>query len=176
MGEGSGVVGPLTVGQRLQGMWGYRPRLVGLASRMGVGWDAAEDVASEALVRAACARALAGGVGDPLPYLYVVVVNLARDELRRAARDAAAGRDMRLVPRQRMVEDDVVVRDRAAWALRRLWETEPAVTVAMVVRLVDGDLSWAQLADEFGMSVSAAQSRVWRALVRLRARLLPTDS
>jgi DNA-directed RNA polymerase specialized sigma24 family protein len=111
-----------------------------------------------------------------LPYLFVVVVNLARDELRRAARDAAAGRDMRLVPRQRMVEDDVVVRDRAAWALRRLWETEPAVTVAMVVRLVDGDLSWAQLADEFGMSVSAAQSRVWRALVRLRARLLPTDS
>jgi RNA polymerase sigma factor (sigma-70 family) len=161
----------LTPVQRLQSLWSYRPRLVRFALGMGACSFVAEDIASEALVRAAFARTLAVEVGNPLPYLVAVAGNLMRDEFRRAAHDAALSRRTQVVPRQRDLENEVVDRDYAVRALRRLRDSEPATTVEMLVWLVEADLTWAELAREFDLTTSAVQSRVWRALARLRARL-----
>jgi DNA-directed RNA polymerase specialized sigma24 family protein len=116
----------LTPVQRLQSLWSYRPRLVRFALGMGACSFVAEDIASEALVRAAFARTLAVEVGNPLPYLVAVAGNLMRDEFRRAAHDAALSRRTQVVPRQRDLENEVVDRDYAVRALRRLRDSGDA--------------------------------------------------
>lgn len=151
--------------RRLQALAAYHHVLAALARRLGVG-DDAEDIASDAVLL----TALRGRVhtDEPLPYLQRVVRNLVVDRFREWAHqqrpDLCAGTS----PWQPAIDDEIAARDLAHRVLCRLRATEGPVTAWLVWRrLVDG-LSWQDLATEVGLSVSSVQSRVWRAVQRLR--------
>ena len=102
-----------------------------------------------------------------MAYLSRIINNLVIDRFRaEALRDRRYCRDT--APAPRALDDLVATRDLAARVLGRLRATEGSFTAWLVWRrLVDG-LAWQELAAEVGLTPSSVQSRVWRALHRLR--------
>jgi DNA-directed RNA polymerase specialized sigma24 family protein len=147
-------------------LWQCWPRLVGFAVSRGLRHHDAQDLASAALLQVLGSKGLAH-VREPWPYLRTTLVHLMLNESQHAAREKAAHRDCP-PPRSAMGDADIANRDEVERLLHRLASIEPPETFAMVRRrLVDGTC-WEQLAEEFGVSASAARSRVGRALARLR--------
>jgi RNA polymerase sigma factor (sigma-70 family) len=145
----------------------YRQRLVSLAKSKGAGADA-EDVAHHALLRAA--EHLRLDERAPWPYLATIALNRVVDLHRRADRDLTLRHHAGLVPRQRSFEDDVENRTDVGRLLRYLLAMENAETVALMLRRADG-LTWRELGEEWGRSESFVETRVRRAMLRLRRRL-----
>lgn len=154
------------VRERLLWFWPYRQRLVSLVMSYGEGHADAEDIASLAVERAATANGVDERAGSLWPYVAKVATNLMRDRRRRVVMEEIANRSARLIPRHGDFEGQVVDRDLGFQALKRLQTVEDPMTVALVLRRLDG-LNWSELGDEFGVTASAAQSRARRALVRL---------
>ena len=143
----------------------YRSRLIGLAVSRGARLDA-EDVAQEALLRAAVSQVL--DETRPWPYLAAIVTNLARDRYRRSTRDLTLHQHRGLVARDSSVEDDVAHRDDVVSALKALVDMVPMETVVMAWRRYADGATWHEVGREFGRSGSAVESQVRRAMLRVR--------
>jgi RNA polymerase sigma factor (sigma-70 family) len=157
----------VAVQRRWRTVMGYRQRLVSLARSKGAGADA-EDVAHHALLRAA--EHLQLDERAPWPYLATIATNRLVDIHRRASRDLTLRHHAGLVPRQRSFEDDAENRTDLRRLLRSLSAMENTETVALVLRRADG-LTWRELGEEFGRSESFVETRVRRAMLKLRRRL-----
>lgn len=143
--------------------------LVALAKQKGAGQDA-EDIATEALLRAAWSDTLDDRA--PLRFLQRTVQNLVIDCHRRASHREWVGRRAADVARQPPLEDHVINRDLALRTVRRIRDTAGDVTALLVWRRLVDEVAWPQLAAEFGMSPSRVQSSVRRAIQNLRPWLV----
>jgi RNA polymerase sigma factor (sigma-70 family) len=145
----------------------HRPRLVALARRCGAG-DDAEDVAQEALVRAATFdrldRERAGA------FLSAVVARLVVDQHRRASRDHLLSRHARLAARPIDFADEVCDRDEARWAVRIAARRLPPGLRVLLRSRAQG-VSWRELAARYGEPAPALEARTRRALLDLRRRI-----
>jgi RNA polymerase sigma factor (sigma-70 family) len=153
----------------------YRPRLLAFARRLLAGRsESAEDVVQEALMRAHRALRRDAREINLAPWLFVLTRNCCLDELSRlrsdtVALDEPAGEQI-LVDRR---SPEVVAEGRAG--LREMLDGIATLPIeqrhALVRREVDG-VSYAQVADELGVSTQAARALVHRArgsLVAYRA-------
>jgi RNA polymerase sigma factor (sigma-70 family) len=153
----------------------YRPRLLAFARRLLAGRsESAEDVVQEALMRAHRALRRDAREMNLAPWLFVLTRNCCLDELSRLRSDAVAldepAGEQNLVDRR---SPDVVAEGRAG--LREMLDGIATLPIeqrhALVRREVDG-VSYAQVADELGVSTQAARALVHRArgsLVAYRA-------
>jgi RNA polymerase sigma factor (sigma-70 family) len=146
----------------------YRPRLVALAISRGAAVDA-EDLAQEALLRAALSERLEEG--QPWPYLAATVANLVIDNYRRSNRDLRLHNHPGLLPPETHVEDDIAGRDEIRRALKLAIESTSTETIAMAWRRYADGMTWQDVGREFGRTGSAVESEVRRAFVRLRRKL-----
>ncbi|HEY3830315.1 MAG TPA: sigma-70 family RNA polymerase sigma factor [Solirubrobacteraceae bacterium] len=144
----------------------YRPRLLAFARRLLAGRsENAEDVVQEALMRAH--RALRRDAREMHlgPWLFVLTRNCCLDELSRLRSDTVAleesGGEQSLVDRR---SPDVVAEGRVG--LREMLDGIATLPIeqrhALVRREVDG-ASYAQIADELGVSSQATRALVHRA-------------
>lgn len=129
----------------------------------------AEDAASQAILQVATSATFDDIVADPWPYLATTTMRLAGECFRSEARAESVSRSARLVPRQRGIEEDIVSRDLARQALKRVRATESELVADMMLRRAGG-LTWPEVFEEFGLTYSAGQSRIWRAQQRARRR------
>jgi DNA-directed RNA polymerase specialized sigma24 family protein len=155
----------MPVQRRLRLLAPYHPGLVSFARRSGAGADA-EDIATDAVLYAALSERTR--TDQPLPYLRRIVHNLVVDRFRDDACRQRVLCDAALLPSQRAVEDDVAARDLALRALSRLRQTQGPLTAWLVWRRAVDGLTWSELAAEVGLHPSKVQSRVWRAVQKLR--------
>ena len=136
-----------------------RPRLVRRLALVVGDHDEAEDLAQDACLRAI--RHEADFQGDALwPWLQVIGVRLALNELRRRRRALAAA--LRVTPAP-LVPADLELWD----ALRRLPRNQRA---ALVLHVLDG-LGYAEIGDALHVPEGTVASWVSRAKARLRVEL-----
>jgi RNA polymerase sigma-70 factor, ECF subfamily len=136
-----------------------RPRLVRRLALVVGDHDEAEDLAQEACLRAI--RHEADFQGDALwPWLQVIGVRLALNELRRRRRALAAA--LRVTPAP-LAPADLELWD----ALRRLPRNQRA---ALVLHVLDG-VGYAEIGDALHVPEGTVGSWVSRAKARLRAEL-----
>jgi RNA polymerase sigma-70 factor (sigma-E family) len=122
---------------------------------------AAEDAASEALVRAGLRwRRIRG---RSLPWVVRVATNLAIDHTRRSARERRLARDA--------PTDNGVESVQASIDLHRALKALPKRQREVVVLRYFGDLSEREIADELGLAPGSVKSHASRGLAALRARL-----
>lgn len=151
--------------RRLQLLAVHWRNLADLAARKGAG-HLAEDLASEAIMRAAWSESI--DEETPLPYLQRTVQNLVVDQYRHAVSLTQLSFRMRDAPGVRSTEDSVADIDLAMRALRRLRDKEGPFVAMLVWRRIVDEAPWSELALEVGMSPSKIQSIVWRAIHALR--------
>ena len=120
---------------------------------------AAEDAASEALVRAGLRWRRING--RALPWVVRVATNLAIDHTRRRAREH------RLAPHPRAVDGIEAVQDRVD--LGRALAGLPKRQREVVALRYFGDLSEREIADELGLAPGSVKSHASRGLAALRA-------
>lgn len=159
--------------RRFEELTVYWPRLVALAMRNGASQHDAEDVAQETLTRVAYAATAISG--HPWRYLATVALNFMRKSAGQAVRDERLARHAAMRPESRRFEDQVIANILVAECLAILVEREPLLTVRMAIAKSVDELTWDEVGEHFGVSTSAAQSQVRRALVRLRRQLVAAD-
>lgn len=161
------TVGDDGAGRRWEFLVSYRDPLVAVAYRRGARAEA-EDVAHEALLAAAEHSDL--DMERAWSFLVTVVNRRVADRYRRRAREATMSQNRAMVPRPRSFEHDLVDRAEARWAVAKLPGRVPAEAIEVVRGMADG-ATLAQLASERGVTTSALQTRVWRALAPIRAEV-----
>ena len=158
----------------------YGPRLFGLAYRLSGSREDAEDLSQEAMVRAYRSTERFRGEADYFTYLYRIVLNLwrnqlrsrrrwrmvslwgsgRRDEVERAAprdlEDAAPGPHDRLVGREQA--------QRVQEALARL---DPGLRAVLILRVAE-DLEYEEIAKVLKIPIGTVRSRLARARSRIR--------
>jgi len=158
-----------TPAQRWELVIPHRGSLVRMARRHGAGTDA-EDLAQEALLRAASQPGL-----DPArvhSYLAKVVMNLAIDLHRRAAKEKALLAHASLAPRPRSAEEEVEQVDQRSLAQHavRLVSGLPARQRDILLLRRDG-ATWSQVGAKLGEPAATAEMRYRRAVAPLRRQL-----
>lgn len=144
----------------------YRDRLIAVAYRSGAGADA-EDVVNDALLTAVTYEDL--DVERTWPFLVRVVQRRLVDQHRRNVREQSLRSHGIVVQQSRPFEDDIADRSEAQWAAGLLAKSN--TEVAELMWHLVGGATLHQLAAQRGLSTSALQSRVWRALRSLRSRI-----
>jgi RNA polymerase sigma factor (sigma-70 family) len=154
-----------------------RSELVGYLQRRGQTLDDAEDVVQETFARFHRAGHQAGDA-DARPLLFTISKNLLRDQWKAANRER--GRASRLDPNildlaREAVASDAPGQDREAIARQELAEAA-AVIRALPPRCRDAfllhrfeDLTYRQIAQRLGVSVSMVEKHLAEALRRLKA-------
>jgi RNA polymerase sigma-70 factor (ECF subfamily) len=147
----------------------YQTPVFNLAYRMTGSYGDAEDLAQETFVRAFEQLARYDPGRKFFTWLYTIALNLIRSHLRRRSRAAAGveraptqGADRRSDPEALLMEEEAL-RDLTR-ALLRL----PRRHMELIVLRFYQGLSFDDIAEIEGMSVSAAKMRVYRGLERLR--------
>lgn len=159
------LLGTDTADERWQRAWEQRPLLLAMA-RSRVGWHEAEDVVSEALVRAQQATDVPPAALRS--WLITTTIRLCADTHRAAAREAgrrvrAGSQTITVIPGP---EDEVVERDEARWfarQLRRLPERQ-----AEVVSLRSEGQEITSIAGRMDLPYKAVESLLSRARRSLR--------
>lgn len=156
----------------------YGRRLYHLAYRLTADRAAAEDLSQEALVRGYQAIREFRGEADFYTYLYRILLNLWKNQLRSRRRwkmvplaggtrgeeeridrepaDTAAG------PHERLVG-----REQAETLRRALADLDPDFRVVLVLRVAEG-LEYAEIAAALGLPIGTVRSRLARARSRIR--------
>ena len=147
------------------------PRLVRMLDLLTGDVLVAEELAQEALVRAASRWDRVGGMDRPGAWTRRVARNLATSRWRRSRAEARAA--ARTGPDPAVHTDaDLAEGQDLRDALQRLGATDREV---LVLRHHLG-MTNAEVAAELGLSESAVRSRASRAADRLRAELAPADT
>jgi len=158
----------------------YGPRLFGLAYRLSGSREDAEDLSQEAMVRACRSADRFRGEAEYFTYLYRIVLNLWRNQLRSRRRwrmvslwgsgqrdeagratqrdleDAAPGPHDRLVGREQT--------HRVQEALARL---DPGLRAVLILRVAE-DLEYEEIAKVLDIPIGTVRSRLARARSRIR--------
>lgn len=145
----------------------YRHRLLALAYRRGAGADA-EDLVHDCLLAAARYQWL--DPRRPWPFLATVLLRRLIDHYRRAARERALRAHRAIHPRPGSFESDILDQLEAIRVASQLRQ-RVAPDVVQVVHELAAGATLPELAAARGVSASALQSRVWRALRRFRGDL-----
>lgn len=144
------------------------PRLVGALSLYCGDPAVAEELAQEALIRAADRWPQVGQMAAPGAWLHRVAMNLCRSWFRRKRAERRANARVageRAMPLLASDCDAVVIREEVA-------RLPPRQRQAVVLRYYL-DLSVQDTADALGLSPTAASSLTHRAISRLREQMLP---
>lgn len=149
--------------ERWLALYSSYPSLVRLARSLGAREDA-EDIASAVLLRIAAKGLDAELVG--WSYLARATSNEVIDCHRKLRRDSEICARVRDTP-PTSVEDEAIGRVEVGRLSDLALKQQSRETVAMILRRLQG-LTWSELAGEFGKTPSAVQSRVRRALLRIR--------
>ncbi len=153
---------------------GERPRLLRFFARRA-GTDEADDLVQETFARYA-GRTDAGGslVAEPQAYLTRVATNLLRDRAKFAVRRAAAFHQV--FDDEVFIGSDPVARLETRDLLSRLDKAvqrlKPRTRRVFLLQRVDG-MSYAQIAENTGMSVKAVKKQMAKALFELRRDIGP---
>ncbi len=157
--------------QRWMNILPLRPRLVLLAKRLGAG-DDAEDIAQEALLRAAShvdfdeTRSQA--------FLLTVTARMTVDLHRHAARLRRVEMLMIGRPEVEGMEEEVADRAEARYAAQLVDDRLPQEIRAILRQRAEG-ITWQALATQHGESVRALETRVRRAVAVIRAQVRPEE-
>lgn len=147
---------------------GYREDLVRLARSRGAGADA-EDVAHEALLRAATHPAL--DPGRARSFLAKIASNLVTDLHRRAAKEQVLSAHAALMPRPQPAMEEIEERALADHARRLVAGLDPQLR-GILRRRSDG-ATWPQIGTELGQRKDAVEIRYRRAITPIRRQLQP---
>ncbi len=158
----------------------YGPRLFALAYRLSGSREDAEDLSQEAMVRAYRSANRFRGEADYFTYLYRVVLNLWRNQLRSRRRwrlvslwgsgrreetDRATPRDLEDTapgPHDRLVGREQT--QRVQEALARL---DPGLRTVLILRVAE-DLEYEEIAKVLKIPIGTVRSRLARARSRIR--------
>ena len=149
----------------------YRPALVAYFRRRAYDRSDAEDMAHEVFVRM-LARGGMDGVDNPQAFLFQTAANLVRDQgRRRAVREAHLREAQATEPRAEDICPERVLQDRdnlnaLMGALDEL--TEKTRDIFLLRRLER--LKVQEIADLYGISVSAVEKHVAKALAHIKTR------
>jgi RNA polymerase sigma-70 factor (ECF subfamily) len=152
----------------------FAGRMYRAALRMLGRPEDAEDAVQEAFLGVVRSRAKLGALRDLTAYLFAALHRAAgRSAVRRARALRASGTaaDDAIAPDQQPASDDPDW-DRIERAIRSLPERQREVLTLKI----DGELTFAQIAQVVGVSVSTAASRYRYALAKLRASLAGASS
>ncbi len=148
----------------------------GLALRLTGDEEDARDVVQDAYIRAYRGIRRFRGEARFSTWLYRIVANTANTHLTRRARHRHEPLELSDEPVERRPDDDPVARAEAvelgAELEAAIAELPPRLRSVVVLRDVY-DMAHEAIADELGISVSAAKVRLHRARRRLRERLFP---
>lgn len=149
-----------------------RPRLLRLFSRRA-GPSEADDLVQEAFARYAGRRDAGGdAIATPEAYLSRVAINLLRDRARLAVTRAATHHE--LYDDNAVVGPDPALRLEARDALRRVEAAvarlKPRTRTVFLLQRTEG-LTYPQIAERTGMSVTAVKKQMAKALLALRRDL-----
>ena len=150
----------------------YREPLLRYFARRGLSPDAAEDCAQETFAR--LARADHSAIEGPEPYLFTIASNVVVDRARRAksreemAHDPIDGLDFasEAPSPARVLEGKEAI----ARFVEALNELPPRTREILLLNRME-DLTFTQLAARYGISVSAIEKHMARAMRHLRSRL-----
>ena len=144
----------------------HRDYLVRLARRKGAGADA-EDVASEAIIRAYTQPAL--DVSRARAYLAKIASNMVIDLRRLASRDRLLHTHAALAPRPGAATDEVDDRALARYAERLVDQLDG--DVRQIIRWRGEGESWRQIATRLGQRKETVEMRYRRAITPVRRHL-----
>ena len=150
------------------------PRVRRFASKLCSDPVEAEDVAQDALVAAAQGLSQLRDASALTSWLYTLVRSACLRRSRREPRGVHTSlEDREEAATSDETPDDTLARQRLARAIEQAIETlEPSWREVVLLRDVEG-LAASEVADLLGIEVEAVKSRLHRARVALRARLLP---
>jgi RNA polymerase sigma-70 factor (ECF subfamily) len=150
------------------------PRVRRFASKLCSDAVEAEDVAQDALVAAAVGLPQLRDEGALTSWLYTLVRSACMRRSRREPRGLHTSlEDREEAATSDETPDDALARQRLGRAIEQAIETlDPAWREVVLLRDVEG-LAASEVAELLGLEVEAVKSRLHRARVALRARLLP---
>ena len=145
----------------------FAPRLFALARRLVAEPADAEECVQEVFVRFAERKGGQGPIDDLSAYLFASVRHAVAARLRQGQRQGAL--QLRVAPPS---EPAVAGPDQAeARALHRALQRLPLAQREVVALKVDGELTFAEIAQVLGVSLNTAASRYRYALQKLKAAL-----
>ncbi len=150
----------------------FKGRALAIAAAL-VGGDEAEDAAQEAFIHAYRALSTLREVESFPAWLHGLVMNAARDRLRRRRRERARLGDLLsrgTIDRRR---EGIAVRgDLESVVEALLDELEPEQRAALALRLYD-ERSYREIAESLATSEASVRGLLYRGMKRLRERLAP---
>ncbi len=158
----------------------YCPRLFGLAYRLSGSREDAEDLSQEAMVRAYRSANRFRGEADYFTYLYRIVLNLWRNQLRSRRRwrmvslwgSGRRGEAERATPRDLEdaapgPHDRLVGREQAQRVQEALARLDPGLRAVLILRVAE-DLEYEEIAKVLKIPIGTVRSRLARARSRIR--------
>ena len=164
----------MTAEERLAALYdAHAERLHAVARRLLRSPADAEECVQEVFVQLAL-RLGRGKIDDPAAYLFSSLRNGALARLRETAKRDALG--LRLVTSDEDARDPIPRDPLQSRALAAAIEALPLEQREVLALKIDGDLTFAQIAECLGISLNTAASRYRYALEKLKAALLPRGS
>ncbi len=148
----------------------HQDKALALAFRMLGRWDLAEDVAQDAFLRVHRAAPRYRPEAKFTTWLYRIVVNLCRDQQRRAGRAPAPLSEDAPEPAAEPTADPLEARERAARVRRALDRLPERQRTAVLLHRYEG-LSHREVAEAMDASDKAVESLLVRAYAKLRKEL-----
>jgi RNA polymerase sigma-70 factor (ECF subfamily) len=143
----------------------YKGPLFNLAYRMTGNYQDAEDLAQEAFVKAYLSLRRFNRKKRFFPWLYTICLNLIRNHLKKERKNSAiedASVEDSPTPEQAVLRQEEA--EKLAHCVRKL----PLDLREAVILRYYQELSFADISETLGISLSAAKMRVYRGLERLR--------
>lgn len=152
-------------------------RYHGRARRLAFGFvrdfEAAEDVAQDAFLRAFRKLRSLGDRSSFRSWLFQIVANRARDEIRRrkVRRETADLEEAEKLEAPADEPEAVVYRSAVARTIRELIDELPEKSRVPLLMKETGDMTYAEIASALGIPQGTAQIRIHRARLKIRGRL-----
>jgi len=159
------------------GTWARRHSgfLLSLLRRFGLDATEAEDTAQQTLLQAyQAAGRYDAGRSSPRSWVSTIALNLARNHVRGRARFHVAREALAAEPRLRAVgQEDTIDEERRREQVRGAIASLPEEQRAVLLLRLDGELGFAAIGEQLGISPAAAKQRFHRATQTLRKELTP---
>ncbi|MEM1250490.1 MAG: sigma-70 family RNA polymerase sigma factor [Acidobacteriota bacterium] len=152
-------------------------RYNGRARRLAFGFvrdaEAAEDVAQEAFLRAYRKLSTLGERASFRSWLFQIVANRARDELRRrkVRRESADLEEAERVESDDVPPDVRAYRSALSKRIRELIDELPEKSRTPLLMKETGEMTYAEIAEALGIPMGTAQIRIHRARLKIRSQL-----